>query len=199
MAELADAQDLKSCVPLRDVRVRAPLRLLEKRSKLLKSWSLWRFLCAHGSKHMFERLAWICDIARFLIVTPDLDWTAIVEHSRRTRTLRQLLLSMRLSADLLHVQPPVDLPKDPVVEPLVRDVRDRLLAGATPPATRSESARFCLRLLEPPSHKVRFLYRQYVTPSEAEYRVLQLPPPLYFLYYPFRPMRLLWRHAIRRS
>src|SRR5438093_1173606 len=28
MAELADAQDLKSCVPLRDVRVRAPLRLL---------------------------------------------------------------------------------------------------------------------------------------------------------------------------
>ena len=28
MAELADAQDLKSCVPLRDVRVRAPLRLV---------------------------------------------------------------------------------------------------------------------------------------------------------------------------
>src|SRR5437762_7858383 len=28
MAKLADAQDLKSCVPLRDVRVRAPLRLI---------------------------------------------------------------------------------------------------------------------------------------------------------------------------
>src|SRR5437588_12554341 len=33
MAELADAQDLKSCVPLRDVRVRAPLRLFVQNAK----------------------------------------------------------------------------------------------------------------------------------------------------------------------
>src|SRR5206468_10826195 len=61
----------------RSIRVLAPEPLL-------------LFLCAHGAKHMFERLAWICDVARFLIVTPDLDWPAILTAARHDRALRQL-------------------------------------------------------------------------------------------------------------
>src|SRR5262249_20139441 len=41
------------------------------------------FLCAHGSKHMFDRLGWICDVAQFLTVTKDLDWTAISAVANR--------------------------------------------------------------------------------------------------------------------
>ena len=85
-----------------------------------------------------------------------------------------------------------------MVESLARAVRNRLLAGAMPPAPAFESTRFCLRLLEHPGQRLRCLSGQYLTPSEAEYRVMRLPPWLYFLYYPLRPIRLFWKHVIQR-
>ena len=47
MAELADAQDLKSWVPLRDVRVRAPLRLFALKN-LRRFWTSRPFNLALG-------------------------------------------------------------------------------------------------------------------------------------------------------
>ena len=47
-----------------------------------------------------------------------------------------------------------------------------------------------LRMLERASDKLRFLRGLLITPTEAEWRRLQLPPPLYFLYYPYRLARL---------
>src|SRR5436190_613938 len=38
-------------------------------------------ICSHSAKHAFERLGWICDISRFLIVTPNLNWSAIVNQA----------------------------------------------------------------------------------------------------------------------
>src|SRR5881397_635958 len=75
--------------------------LAGRRVDTLAPEPLLLFLCSHGTKHMFERLGWICDVARFLIVSPHLDWTAILAPARRARASRQLLLGTRLGADLL--------------------------------------------------------------------------------------------------
>ena len=64
--------------------------LAGRRVHTLAPEPLLLFLCSHGAKHMFERLGWICDVARFLIVTPDLDWPAILTAARHARALRQL-------------------------------------------------------------------------------------------------------------
>src|SRR2546425_6731951 len=173
------------------------LPLAGREIQTLAPETLLLFLCAHGAKHMFERLGWICDIARFLHVTPDLDWAGIRAQSRRARALRQLSLGVHLAAGLLGAPAP-ELEHDLQVERLARAVENRLLAGATPPAEAAESTRYSLRLLETSSQRLRYLAGLYVRPSEAEYRALRLPPSLFFLYYPFRPIRLLWKHAIRR-
>ena len=151
------------------------------------------FLCAHGAKHMFERLGWICDIARFLQVTTNLDWTGIQAQSRRASAMRQLSLGLHLARELLDAPAP-KLDDDPEVERVAQSVSNRLLSGATPPVPALESTRYTLRLLETPAQRLRCLAGLYLTPSEAEYRALQLPPSLFFLYYPFRPLRLLWKH-----
>jgi hypothetical protein len=156
------------------------------------------FLCAHGAKHMFERLGWICDIARFLQVTPNLDWHLIIGLSKRTASLRQLLLGVTLAADLLGA-PPAPIKEDAAVKRLAQAITDRLLSGATPPAPPLESTRYMLRLLETRSQRLRCRKGLYLTPSEAEYRALRLPPLLFFLYYPYRPMRLVWKHGIVRN
>src|SRR5438552_13685653 len=111
------------------------------------------FLCAHAAKHMFERLGWIGDIARFLHVTPNLDWARIIEQSRHARSLRQLLLSLHLANDLLGAPIP-NMDKDAEVARLTQIVTDRLMAGATPPVPALESNRYTLRLLESPAKRM---------------------------------------------
>jgi hypothetical protein len=44
--------------------------------------ALFLFLCSHGSKHMFERLGWVCDIGQFLVVTPHLNWPVVLRTAR---------------------------------------------------------------------------------------------------------------------
>lgn len=156
------------------------------------------FLCAHGAKHMFERLGWICDIARFLQVTPNLDWTAIETQSRRAASRRQLSLGLRVAHELLGAPAP-RLDEDPAAVRLAQTVSARLLSGATPPVSAEESTRYTLRLLETRGQRLRCLAGLYLTPSEAEFRALRMPPWLFFLYYPFRPIRLLWKHAVIRD
>ena len=155
------------------------------------------FLCAHGAKHMFERLGWICDIARFLHVTPNLDWAAIKTQSRRASSLRQLSLGLLLARELLGASA-AELDIDPQAVRLAETISNRLLSGARPPVPAPESTRYTLRLLETPGQRLRCLAGLYLTPSEAEYRALRIPPWLFFLYYPFRPIRLIWKQAVMR-
>jgi len=144
------------------------LTLAGRRVHTLAPEPLLLFLCSHGAKHMFERLGWICDVARFLIVTRELDWAATVAAARRTRALRQLSLGVRLAVDLRGAPASAELLPDPAVEPLARAVWNRLLAGATPPVPALESTRLCLRLLETPGHKLRFLSGLYFPKPNTE-------------------------------
>jgi hypothetical protein len=153
-------------------------------------------LCAHGSKHAFERLGWICDIARCIIAFPRLRWPAVLAASARAGTTRQLLLGLRVAADLLSAPLPSMLPIDPAVEPLARRVRERLLAARFSGAPETELIPFCLRAFESTRHRLRYLLG-HLSPSWAEYKALALPPSLYWVYYPFRPLRLITRYANR--
>jgi len=91
---------------------------------------------------------------------------------------------------------PASLPRDPMVGKLVPLVRKRILSAAPIPTSESELIPLCLRMFESPRHRIRYLLGQFA-PSRAEYKVLQLPPAFYFLYYLFRPIRLITRYAVR--
>ena len=147
---------------------------------------------------MFERLGWICDIARFLQVTPNLDWAVIEGQSRRASSLRQVSLGLLLARELPGASAP-ELDKDPQTVRIAQSISNRLLAGAKPPVPAPESTRYTLRLLETTAQRLRCLTGLYLTPSEAEYRALRVPPWLFFLYYPLRPSRLFWKHALLRT
>src|SRR3989449_5356387 len=77
------------------------LPLAGREIQTLAPGPLLLFLCAHGAKHMFERLGWICDIARFLQVTPNLDWTAIETQSRSEEHTSELQSRLHLVCRLL--------------------------------------------------------------------------------------------------
>jgi Uncharacterised nucleotidyltransferase len=155
-------------------------------------------LCAHGAKHAFGRIGWICDIASCLIAFPDLRWPELLAASARAGTMRELLLGLKLAENLLGVALPPTLPGDPAADELVHLVRNRVLAAAPIRIPESELIPFCLRLFESRRHRLRYLLG-HLAPSWADYKALQLPPALYFLYYFLRPVRLIANYAVRRS
>ena len=157
---------------------------------------LMLLLCAHGAKHGFERLGWICDIASCLTAFPNLRWSDVLIASSRAGTTRELLLGLKVAEDLLGVPMPSSLPRDPMLGKLVPLVRKRILSAAPIPTSESDLIPLCLRMFESPRHRIRYLLGQFA-PSRAEYKVLQLPPAFYFLYYLFRPIRLITRYAVR--
>ncbi len=63
-------------------------------------------LCIHGSKHLWERLAWIADIAGLIESQPSLNWNELVNRARVTGSERMLFLGLRLASELLNANVP---------------------------------------------------------------------------------------------
>src|SRR6185503_9601101 len=57
-------------------------------------------LCVHGSRHLWERLGWICDIAE-LISRRTVNWTTLLERAAYADSERMFLLGLYLAAKLL--------------------------------------------------------------------------------------------------
>ena len=55
--------------------------LLEATVSSLAVEDLLLYLCVHATKHRWERLKWLCDIAELLRARQDIDWAAIIERA----------------------------------------------------------------------------------------------------------------------
>ena len=54
-------------------------------------------LCMHGSKHVWSRLIWICDVAQLLESRPELNWKEVLREAKRTGLWRALALGVLLA------------------------------------------------------------------------------------------------------
>ena len=54
-------------------------------------------LCMHGSRHMWQRLAWLGDIATLLHNYPSLDWSQVMQQARQWGSQRMLYLGLYLA------------------------------------------------------------------------------------------------------
>lgn len=79
---------------------------------------------AHGSKHFWKRLAWICDIGK-LIETGKIDWRAAFEPARKFGSLRMLRLGLSLAEDVLKCELPEEIRRE-----IERDGEVKLLTEA---------------------------------------------------------------------
>jgi putative nucleotidyltransferase-like protein len=151
-------------------------------------------LCVHGSKHLWERLAWVCDIAEWLAAHPQLRWPELLAHAERTGQQRMLFVGLHLAAELLDA---------PLPEPVASAVRadraiPRLAAQAgevmfrQPPRPPGMISSLRFNLLARRAWAVKWNYlRHLLTPTDADVRAIRAPRYLQFVYYLARPFRLL--------
>jgi hypothetical protein len=71
----------------------------------LSNEDLLIILSVHGSKHLWERLSWICDVGK-LIETQPIDWELVINLAKKYGCLRMLNLGLRLAKDLMEIEIP---------------------------------------------------------------------------------------------
>jgi Uncharacterised nucleotidyltransferase len=160
------------------------------------------FLCAHGSKHNWSRLAWICDLAELLRVNRSIDWEYIHNLTGQFGTQRMLYLGLYLAHKLLDADlPPSVLAKcdlDRKLPILAARIQASLFQ---PPAAPADS--------NLPDMYHEDIYRQTMvaipdriwywidslfTPTPLEWEIIDLPQALFPLYYGIRSIRLVLKH-----
>jgi hypothetical protein len=91
-------------------------------------------LCVHGSKHAWEQLKWVCDVAELIRSHPDLDWNQIFVHASNWRCRRMLYLGLTVAHLMLNAPLPAA-----VLERLEADVEVMALAHRMPAGLLSDA------------------------------------------------------------
>lgn len=153
-------------------------------------------LCVHGSKHRWDRLMWIVDIAMVARSHPQLDWQALLDRAERHGTLRMVHLGLRLAMQVCRA----DLPPSVVAQVLA----DRGAAGlarqvqgalSQPDDGALGAFLFHARMRDRTPQRARYALSVLFTPSGADWDAFALPDRLFGLYALTRPLRLARQYA----
>ena len=156
----------------------------------LSTEDLVTILCVHGSKELWSRLQWICDVAEVLRVHPSVDWDAMFERARSQGCLRMLLLGLtlanRLSGAMLPVQAEALLAADRTVVHLAGYVEQSLFSKNYAVPSVYQISRFRLLMRDRLKDKISYLFRTMTTPRLQHFSMIPLPRSLFFGYYPVK-------------
>ncbi|HEY2991292.1 MAG TPA: nucleotidyltransferase family protein [Methylomirabilota bacterium] len=161
---------------------------------------LLRLLVLHGGKHVWERIAWLADIADLLRWYPDLDHAALAETARRTGAGPFLTVALALAHRLLDAPLPPALAAAsavPRVERLVHALCARRLAPEAAPRTLAESVRFHLRSLERWPDRLRYASRLALTPTDGDVAATGRLARFRWAPRAVRPLRLARKYGAR--
>jgi hypothetical protein len=174
-----------------------PLSLGGQDVLALAAEDLLLVLCAHGAKHCWARLGWVCDVAELLRVQPALNWEAVAAEARHLRCVRILLLGLLLAYDLLQAPVPVEMLRQArsaaAVRRLAAQARRRMFDEDSSRLSGLHDALFHLRSRERLEDGLRYALSLALTPTVADWT--QRPAHFSFLYPLLRPVRLAGKYA----
>ncbi|HVF23572.1 MAG TPA: nucleotidyltransferase family protein [Pyrinomonadaceae bacterium] len=161
--------------------------------KTLSAEDLLFSLCVHGSRHLWERLSWICDVAE-LISRRSFNWTALLERAANADNERMFLLGLFLAEQLLDAPLPDEVKRrcaaDQRLKSLAQGIVEHLFNGPTHvPATSREIFKYNISVRKSLSARARYLVHM-LRPTDGDLGARSLPASLSFAYYLIRPFRL---------
>lgn len=155
------------------------------------------YLCLHGAAHGWERLKWLCDVARLVSVAQtEIDWRNWGESVKAAGLVRAVAQSLWLAHLLLDAKLPSEiawLNESDAVRPALLAYGQEQLASplddgsaASSFVTSWHTARYVLRLKDGWRFKWGYCNKLWLAP--ALWRDFPLPDKLFPLYYLLRPL-----------
>jgi hypothetical protein len=164
--------------------------------KTLSADDLLFSLCVHGSRHLWERLSWICDVAE-LIERQKLNWRALVERAAKTDSERMFFLGLYLAENLLGATLPPEVKQrygsDQRLKSLAGNIAEHLFNGPEHvPASSSEIFKYNFGVRKTWRSRGRYFFYM-LRPTDSDLSAHRLPPGFGFAYYLVRPFRLMFK------
>jgi len=156
-------------------------------------------LCMHGSKHIWSRLLWICDVAQLLAAHPGLNWNEVQRNAGRSGLWRALALGVLLAHRVAGAEIPSPVLRrfesDRAASRLARHIEKNLFDA--PGSAPSGVAPYHIALMSFPDRLRKLVSLDMLRPNERDHAVLKLPKTLHGLYYLVRPIRILFDRSPR--
>lgn len=156
-------------------------------------------ISVHGSKHFWERLGWIADVAALVQASRPLDWRTVLERGRKWGVQRMVLLGAGLAERLFDAELPNQLAgclkRDRVAWRLIEGICRRFLADEQVQLGVFRRFAFRARMRGPLAQGVPYAIRLAMMPTELD-RKGRAPylEPFHSL---LRPLRLVRRYGWR--
>jgi len=156
------------------------------------------YLCVHGSKHLFERLLWVCDIDRTIRTQRKIQWGNLQKEAERLGVMRILLIGLSLTNTLLETPLAKEIEKEILKDIHVKKIVDIIIQLNLYEGSQKNKSyqTFILlyRMREKQIDKLRFLWYALVAIKFDDFKMLQLPSYLIFFYPILRLFRLMLKY-----
>ena len=172
------------------------IKINDREVNALATEDLLFSLCVHGSRHLWERLSWICDVNE-IIARHELNWDALRQKASAADNERMLLLGLYLAQKLLHTNLPPEVQQrcaaDARLESLAANIIEHLFNGpAHVPATSREIFKYNLGVRKSLTARARYLVHM-LRPTDSDVGTHLVPARFTFAYYLTRPFRLFFK------
>ena len=109
-------------------------------------------LCMHGSRHVWQRLSWLCDIAMLLEKYPALDWQKVFSQAEQWGATRMLCVGLYLAREWLGASlcaiATQAVAADPTIPLLADCVKDQMFSIEQKPRRFISTTRYQVKVRE---------------------------------------------------
>lgn len=155
------------------------------------------YLFLHGSRHLWSRLLWVCDVDAVIRSEPRLDWDALLARAAAIDATHRLALGIHLAHELLGT------PLPPQFSRARRSLRwkmalvaRRMKATAANVRAPGLAMRFASEIAARETFAQRMTYlRKQLAPNARDRAWLPLPRGLGWMRVVLRPIRVLTRYG----
>ncbi len=150
-------------------------------------------LCMHGSKHVWSRLVWICDVAKLLESEPGLDWEFAEKEAKQAGLWRSVALGVLLARRIAGANVPSDVLQRFEGSRAIRNVAQFLDENMLEePGKMPEGwIPYNIRILGFRDRARAVLSPAFLRPNARDRSFVKLPKLLEPLYFLIRPVRIL--------
>lgn len=153
-------------------------------------------LCVHGSRHLWERLAWVCDIAELIAAHEEMDWERTVAQAKISGSWRMLALGLLLAVEVFEAPLPTSIKQEVSEDGVVRQLAARVTRDSFTESVRHPTLldKFSYNFHVREHMRDRLDYCGFMlSPTDADLASVSLPTALGFLYYLLRPIRMIYK------
>lgn len=151
------------------------------------------YLCAHGTKHCWQQMRWLCDVACHVQTAQKPDWELCIRQAEAANCGLVLKHSLLLAERVLGLELPaaIKIYCDDTRARMLANTASSFLSGEDDPLSHREALRYHLAFTVGWRDRMRFVLERIFVPEEQDWQEMRLPHPLRFVYYAVRPMRFM--------